>query len=187
MQCFCQINSNIFSQKNSHSLTGHQSIIINKIQYFFQGCDQETGFKTRNILCFPIRCSLMDWYQQQWRKDNRTTIDNDTTKQNTTTQHNTTQHNKTMTISSLNEAKHWQVFGVSQRKVLKNKDCKASAFFQYYIWKTSNQSSSATRTVWSGWRSCATSKPTHILQPLTKRWRWLFPPTVVLPFFTGDF
>ena len=97
-----------------------------------------------------------------------------------------TQQNKTTTISSLNEAKHWQVFGVSQRKVLKNKDCKASAFFQNYIWKTSNQSSSATRTVWSGWRSCATSKPTHISPPLTKRWRWLFPPTVVLPFFTGD-
>ena len=153
---------------------------MNEIQYFFQGCDQETGFKTRNILCFPIRCSLMDWYNNNEEKTTEQPL-------TMTQQNKTTKHNKITTISSLNEAKHWQVFGVSQRKVLKNKDCKASAFFQYYIWKTSNQSSSATRTVWSGWRSCATSKPTHILQPLTKRWRWLFPPTVVLPFFTGDF
>ena len=176
MQCFCQINFNIFSQFFSHSQTGHQ--------FFFQGCDQETGFKTRNILCFPIRCSLMDWYQQQWRKDNRTTIDNDTTKQNTTKQNNTTQQNNNNFIIEWSKALTglWSL----PTESIKNKDCKASAFFQYYIWKTSNQSSSATRTVWSGWRSCATSKPTHISPPLTKRWRWLFPPTVVLPFFTGD-
>ena len=30
-----------------------------------KGCDQETGFKTRNILCFPIRYIVTSHHQQQ--------------------------------------------------------------------------------------------------------------------------